>query len=797
MKIKIDLDYPIQNGSELVFKSPCDYSWVDGLIVYYPEGTETVSKEFAFADANVNDLSGLDVLFANGAVVKVILDLDTNMAFVQNADTNAYLEGRFADIEKNFGENNTTNIELAHTEGYDNTAVVKAFHPQSMSAFVGKWNETTNLFDDKIDVVIDYDSNYLGATLTATVNGEVKTGHVDNITDHQKIRDALGLDATYKLYLKIELDSVEGINVGMTYNFSYLSLDKIRYGKILEIEDAKIFVNGETGNIHRKVSQMNLLPVTSNDLYGNFIIDGGRIGTFEIDSSVGVSAHIEGIKNFATIGAHAEGNETWALAFASHTEGRLTEASGDGSHAEGAATKATGHQSHSEGELTKATGYAAHAEGNGSEATGDCAHAEGSSSHASGYGSHAEGRSTASDNYAHAEGYITESNGYASHSEGRLTKATKDFAHSEGNTTEANGQSSHAEGMNTKAENTATHTEGYGAVASGLYAHAEGDRTQAIGITSHAEGRQTTAKGDHSHTEGFNTQATGVRSHAEGDSTTASEQGAHSEGINSRASGIASHAEGEETYASGARSHAEGYNTWASGSRAHSEGEGTKASGESAHAEGRSTEARGQNSHAEGMSTLASGLNSHAEGTNTWAKGEASHAEGIDSHADGKGSHAEGMAIAKGVHSHGEGSGCAEGNRAHAEGEATYARGINAHAEGKVTEANGDCSHSEGKGTRANGECQHVQGKFNVVDNDNEYAHIVGNGTSDGNRSNAHTIDWNGNAWFAGKIKSGNQTVALLDANGKLPLDVFPEELKNQIVQMVLALIPNGNQEEY
>jgi hypothetical protein len=40
-------------------------------------------------------------------------------------------------------------------------------------------------------------------------------------------------------------------------------------------------------------------------------------------------------------------------------------------------------------------------------------------------------------------------------------------------------------------------------------------------------------------------------------------------------------------------------------------------------------------------------------------------------------------------------------------------------------------------------------------------AHIVGNGTTetvDGEtvvtRSNAHTLDWNGNAWYAGEVKA-------------------------------------------
>jgi hypothetical protein len=42
-----------------------------------------------------------------------------------------------------------------------------------------------------------------------------------------------------------------------------------------------------------------------------------------------------------------------------------------------------------------------------------------------------------------------------------------------------------------------------------------------------------------------------------------------------------------------------------------------------------------------------------------------------------------------------------------------------------------------------------------------KYAHIVGNGTSTSKRSNAHTLDWEGNAWFAGKITKGGDNVEL------------------------------------
>lgn len=69
----------------------------------------------------------------------------------------------------------------------------------------------------------------------------------------------------------------------------------------------------------------------------------------------------------------------------------------------------------------------------------------------------------------------------------------------------------------------------------------------------------------------------------------------------------------------------------------------------------------------------------------------------------------------------------------------------------------GDFSCAEGAATIASGWYQHVQGCGNIADTDNKYAHIVGNGWSwsSGERSNAHTLDWNGLGWFAGGLKVG------------------------------------------
>lgn len=106
----------------------------------------------------------------------------------------------------------------------------------------------------------------------------------------------------------------------------------------------------------------------------------------------------------------------------------------------------------------------------------------------------------------------------------------------------------------------------------------------------------------------------------------------------------------------------------------------------------------------------------------------------------------------------------ARGFGSHAEGIGTVTVGNYSHAEGGYSEAYGWCSHAEGNGTLALDSCQHVQGKYNLEDN-STYAHIVGNGTNNDNRSNAHTLDWKGNAWFAGNITLGENNYAVLTTN--------------------------------
>lgn len=229
-----------------------------------------------------------------------------------------------------------------------------------------------------------------------------------------------------------------------------------------------------------------------------------------------VGAHAEGEGTYAKSSAsHAEGYHTQALASNSHTEGFFTQVNADGwsGHAEGRETVVNGRAGHAEGYLTQANGTEAHAEGMSTVASGDHSHAEGMSSVASGLGAHVEGATTTA---------------------GVGNKATAKGAHAEGVGTTASGEDSHAEGAKT--------------TASGLHSHAEGFSTNAIGNVSHAEGDRTTADGSAGHAEGCLTTAK-YRSHAEGEKTvagggTTGTRGAHAEGVETQALAFASHAGG-------------------------------------------------------------------------------------------------------------------------------------------------------------------------------------------------------------------------------------------------------------
>lgn len=256
--------------------------------------------------------------------------------------------------------------------------------------------------------------------------------------------------------------------------------------------------------------------------------------------------------------------------------------------------------------------------------------------------------------------------------------------------------------------------------AAGAFSHAEGYNTKALGDYSHAEGKDTVALGNYSHAEGFNNSTNGEGSSIGGLNNNASGTGTHVTGANNRVTGNYAHGEGFGVQVIGAYSHAEGQETLITGDAAHAEGSKTHSLANYAHSEGHGSKAVGEASHAEGWYTEANNVHAHAEGYYTKAEGIASHAEGYQTHAKN------------------------------------------------------NYSHTEGLGTIAASDAQHVEGQYNIEDSENKYLHIIGNGVDENSRSNAHTIDKEGNAWFAGKIianeiEINNQELPTQEAVDKKP----------------------------
>lgn len=260
----------------------------------------------------------------------------------------------------------------------------------------------------------------------------------------------------------------------------------------------------------------------------------------------------------------------------------------------------------------------------------------------------------------------------------------------------------------------------------------------------------------------------------------------------------------------GYRSHSEGRNTVANGSCAHSEGYYTRADKTGSHAEGYGSNALGVYSHAEGRLTKSVGDYSHSEGCYTFAIGENSHSQGQKTVAFGKNSL---------THGSGEGTSLSLTGEANAttytvhndveiiKGAVIYiyydyyytsATVVDFNSSEKIVTlsntlskyvplnnetvsiiysgiAGGAMSHTEGNGSIAFGRSQHVEGEYNIYNESefnspeerSQYIHIIGNGISHDERSNAHTLDWSGNAWFSGDVYIGSTSGTNKDEGSK------------------------------
>ena len=294
-------------------------------------------------------------------------------------------------------------------------------------------------------------------------------------------------------------------------------------------------------------------------------------------------------------------------------------------------------------------------------------------------------------------------------------------------------------------------------VASGHFSHAEGKQTTASGEASHAEGWLTTAQGSNSHAECSSSRATGNASHAEGSGTTASGVCSHSEGSSSKASGGYSHAEGQDTLAKGVASHAEGGYTSSYSSDRYIILSGA-AKAKTLTVNSLYYEGLTESSTINLIGMIISTCTVVDQTVNNGVIDTITTSDYISS-----------TAITEKKYTLGRGT-SATANNAHSEGFLTFASGVSSHSEGSFTASKGGTSHSEGYGTIASSDYQHVQGKFNIEDANNTYADIVGNGTTS-SRSNAYTLDWNGNGVYAGKVTIGTSPTNDMDVTTKKYVD--------------------------
>lgn len=100
--IHVAVEKPIEDGYKLKFRTPCESTTVEGLEVKYPakKGVGTLIKKFVFKDAHGTELSGVGNLFVSGVMIEVLLDVTRGVAYIQNADTNSYVESVKGEIKR-------------------------------------------------------------------------------------------------------------------------------------------------------------------------------------------------------------------------------------------------------------------------------------------------------------------------------------------------------------------------------------------------------------------------------------------------------------------------------------------------------------------------------------------------------------------------------------------------------------------------------------------------------------------------------------------------------------------------
>ena len=199
-----------------------------------------------------------------------------------------------------------------------------------------------------------------------------------------------------------------------------------------------------------------------------------------------------------------------------------------------------------------------------------------------------------------------------------------------------------------------------------------------------------------------------------------------------------------------------------------------------------------------GVRSVALGDGVRAEGAYSVALGYVSSAGGDMSCAiaGGKALGSHSFAVGSETYAR-EMSSYALGDFTEANGMNSYALGSNAvtnglcsYALGHYAKANDFCSYALGNHTIANGTSQFVLGKYNIEDIENKYAYIFGNGNEyEETRSNAYTLDWKGNGWYAGKVSINGTPTEVNDLTTKEYVDnaILNAEINSEGISVDLS----------
>lgn len=227
---------------------------------------------------------------------------------------------------------------------------------------------------------------------------------------------------------------------------------------------------------------------------------------------------------------------------------------------------------------------------------------------------------------------------------------------------------------------------------------------------------------------------------------------------------------GRNNLTSGSYSVGLGYNNTASGSYSFAAGFSNRASGYAAVAMGFSNYATGyyafafgNGAHATGSSSVASGFDAMASGSGSMAFGTAATSSSVGALAFGTGTRAEGGsgAISLGYLNTADGRGVfAAGSNNRANGYGSVVMGRSSHVALPSASADSSSAYAIGYGLTVRDPYAFVVGRFNrkTAALNQDYAFVIGNGTGTGNRSDAFTVDTDGNVWAAGKISASGDS---------------------------------------